>query len=151
MLGTIAFVTIFAAILVFFVDEFTAYAKALVAKPYVFLVYGLLLSSALIEIHTNFLLWLVISVWIDLLLVVQWLSQHALGYLGQQFLAKMVVVITVSTCPVLVAWVVNVRAKKRSVIIRDTYKKRGYVTGLVVWLITVFLLVLGPPGSDFSG
>lgn len=86
MFTTIAFVTIISAILVFFVDEISAYVKALIAKPYIFLVFGLLVLTTYIEIYNDFVLWLVICIWIDLLLSVQFLADHLLGNFADQFL-----------------------------------------------------------------
>ena len=76
MLTTIAFITIFSSIIIFFSEELIKYAKALTARTYIFLTFGLLLLSACIELYTPFVLWLVIKWWIGLLYAVQGLSDY---------------------------------------------------------------------------
>lgn len=151
MLGTIAIVTILSAILVFFVDELAAYAKALVAKPYMFLIFGLLTLSALADIHAPAILWLLVTWWIGLLLVVQWLADHLLGNYSNQFLAKWVVVIVVSVMPIVLALRLDAYKRTHAFYNKDTIRNRGYMISLVLWVFTLLLFMLGLPGSDLSG
>lgn len=147
MFTTIAFVTILSAILVFFVDEISGYAKALMAKPYVFMAFGLLVLTTYIEIYHDFVLWLVISIWIALLLSVQFLSDHLLGNFADQFLPKWILAVILPVIPIAVALQIDARKRKRSSYNQDVIKKRGYVIGTMTWVFIILLLVLTLPGS----
>ncbi|HVT62950.1 MAG TPA: hypothetical protein VHD33_05655 [Legionellaceae bacterium] len=151
MLGTIAFITIFSAIIVFFVDELTAYIKALLAKPYVFLMFAMILCSALLEMYQQNLLWLLITVWIGLLLVVQWLCHYLSFAPIALFLAKFIVIVMVSLTPLAISVVINNKYKKIYFNSPKKSQKRSYMVCLFLWVIMVLVFALGPPGSDFSG
>jgi hypothetical protein len=151
MLTTIAFITIFSSIIIFFSEELIKYAKALTARTYIFLTFGLLLLSACIELYTPFVLWLVIKWWIGLLYAVQGLSDYLLGNFAGQLLAKWLIVVVLTTVPVGVALHLDEQKRRHSLYNGDIIKKRGYGIGLVFWISTVLLFVLGLPGSDFSG
>jgi hypothetical protein len=151
MLTTIAFITIFSSIIIFFSEELIKYAKALTARTYVFLVFGLLVLSACIEMYTPFMMWLVIKWWIGLLYAVQALSDYLLGSFAEQLLAKWLIVVVVSAIPVVVALRMDQQKRRHSLYNSDAIKKRGYGIGLMFWFSTVLLFVLGLPGSDFSG
>lgn len=151
MMATIAFVAIFSAILVFFVDELLAYVKKLTARPYALLLFSLLLASALVEMYEHRFLWGLVTVWIGFLLLIQWVAQHIFFHTGAQFLAKLLVVVVVTLCPIALASAMDLWHKKRSLIVTKSLKKPGYASGLFVWVVMVLLLALGPPGSDFSG
>ncbi|MCR9192786.1 MAG: hypothetical protein NXI01_09075 [Gammaproteobacteria bacterium] len=150
MMATIAFVTIISAILVFFIDEFLAYGKKLRARPYVFLTFSILLASALIEMYASHLLWLLIFFWIALLKCVAYLAQH-LPVPGANQLAQIVVALVMAACPILIGWALEQREKKRFLVVSSKVKKRGYVSGLMIWVLVLLLFVLGVPGSNFSG
>lgn len=150
MLETIALVTIFSAIIVFFSDDLMKYAKKLVARTYVFLAFGLLGLSACIEMYTNFIFSLVIRWWIGLLLVVQGLSDYLLGQFSEQLFAKWLVVVLLSATPVVIALWADERKRRHSLYNSDEIKKRGYGIGAMLWISTLLLFVLGLPGSDFS-
>ncbi len=147
----VGIVAIFSAILVFFSDELKVYTKALVVRPYLFAVFSLLMLSAYIEMNIHFVLWLLITVWIDLLLVTQKLSDNFLGNFVGQLFAPSLIVIALSTAPVLIALWMDMRVKRRALNTGAAIRKRGYVVGLLLWVSTVLLFVLGLPGSDFSG
>ena len=150
MLETIALVTIFSAIIVFFSDDLIKYAKKLVARTYVFLAFGLLGLSSCIEMYTNFIFSLVIRWWIGLLLVVQGLSDYLLGQFSEQLLAKWLVVVFLSVTPVVIALWADERKRRHSLYNSDEIKKRGYGIGAMLGISTLLLFVLGLPGSDFS-
>ena len=107
--------------------------------------------SACIELYTPFVLWLVIKWWIGLLYVVQGLSDYVLGNFAGQLLAKWLIVVVMTTIPVGVALHVDQQKRRHSLYNSDNIKKRGYGIGLVFWISSVLLFVLGLPGSDFSG
>ncbi|MCX7090236.1 MAG: hypothetical protein NTU48_02110 [Legionellales bacterium] len=151
MLGTIAIVTVLSAILVFFVDELMAYAKALVEKPYMFLVFGLLTLSALINVNITAALWLLITWWIGLLLVVQWLADHLLGNAAEQFLAKWVLVVLLPILPIFVALGLNWYKRENIFYNKGKAKNRAYWVALILSVSTLLLFVLGLPGSDLAG
>ncbi len=151
MMATIAFVAIFSAILVFFVDELLAYVKKLTARPYALLLFSLLLASALVEMFETGCLWALVTVWIGFLLLIQWVAQHLFFHTGAELLAKLFVVVGGALCPIALASAIDLWHKKRSLIVSKSLKKPGYVSGLLVWVVLVLLLALGPPGSDFSG
>lgn len=150
MLGTIAVVTVLSAILVFFVDELMAYAKKLMDRPYMFLIFGLITLTALIDLHTITVLWLVITWWIGLLLAVQWLADHLLGNGAEQFLAKWVVTTILSLLPIIIALYWDAYKRKHEYYNKNTIKQRGYKVALVLWVSTLLLFTLGLPGSDVA-
>lgn len=150
MFTTIAFVTIISAILVFFVDEISAYVKALIAKPYIFLVFGLLVLTTYIEIYNDFVLWLVICIWIDLLLSVQFLADHLLGNFADQFLPKWILAVVLPIIPIAVALQIDARKRKRSSFNQNVIKKRGYVIGVMTWVFIILFLVLKLPSSLYA-
>jgi hypothetical protein len=151
MLTTLALVTIFSAILVFFSSELMAYGKKLTARPYVFLLVGLLILSTWLEMYPDLILSWIIVWWIGLLQLVQWLSHHLLGNVADQLLAKWVIVVVLSTVPVVWALYADAQKRMHSLYNSDDIKKRGYVIGLVFWLTSVLLFGLRLPGSPFSG
>lgn len=151
MLGTIAIVTVLSATMVFFVDELMAYAKALVAKPYLFLIFGLVTLSALIDIHIPVALWLLVTWWIGLLLVVQWLADYLLGNAAGQFLAKWVVAVVLPMLPILVTLGLNWYKRENIFYNKDKIRKRAYWVGLILWISTLLLFVLGLPSSNLTG
>lgn len=150
MLVTIAFITIFSAIIVFFSEELGGYVKALTKRPYIFMCFSLLILSAGIEMYPTLILWVVLEWWIGLLYVVQGLS-YFLGNFGDQLLAKWVVIMVLSVTPVAIALWKDEKVRRHSLYNSDTIKKRGYSIGLFLWVSSVLLFILGLPGSDFSG
>lgn len=150
MLFTIACVTIFSSIIVFFSEELGGYVKALVKRPYTFMIFSLLILSAGIELYANFTLRIVLEWWIGLLYVVQGLS-YILGNFSEQLLAKLMVVVFLSITPVVIALWKDERKRRHSLYNSDDIKKSGYSLGLFLWVSSVLLFVLGVPGSDFSG
>lgn len=150
MLGTIAIVTILSAIMIFFVDELMAYAKALVAKPYMFLIFGLVTLSALSDIHITVALWLLVTLWIGLLLVVQWLADYLLGNAAGQFLAKWVVATVLPILPILVTLGLNWFKRENIFYNKDKIRKRAHWIALILWISTLLLFVLDLPNSDLT-
>ena len=150
MLFTIACITIFASIIVFFSEELGGYVKAMTKRPYLFMSFMLLVLSASIEMYPSFVLWLVLGWWIGLLYVVQGLS-YILGNFCDQLLAKWVVVMILSLTPVAIGLWKDERVRRYSLYNSDAIKKLGYSVGFILWASTVLLFVLGLPGSDFSG
>ena len=150
MLGTIAIVTVLSAIMVFFVDELMAYAKALVAKPYLFLIFGLVTLSALSDIHITVALWLLVTLWIGLLLVVQWLADYLLGNAAGQFLAKWVVAAVLPILPILVTLGLSWFKRKNIFYNKDKIRKRAYWIALILWISTLLLFVLGLTSYDLT-
>ena len=150
MLGTIAIVTVLSAIMVFFVDELMAYAKALVAKPYLFLIFGLVTLSALSAIHITVALWLLVTLWIGMLLVVQWLADYLLGNAAGQFLAKWVVAAVLPILPILVTLGLNWFKRENIFYNKDKIRKRAYWIALILWISTLLLFVVGLPSADLT-
>lgn len=150
MLFTIACVTIFSAIIVFFSEELGGYVKALVKRPYTFMFFSLLILSTVIELYANMTLMIVLEWWIWLLYVVQGLS-YILGDFSGQLLAKLVLVVFLSVTPVVIALWQDERKRRHSLYNSDDIKKRGYSIGFLLWVSSVLLFALGVPGSGFSG
>lgn len=146
MLTTIALITIFSSIIVFFSDDLIKHAKALTSRTYLFLVFSLLTLSACIELYTSFIFWLILKWWIGLLYAVQALSDYLLGNFAEQLLAKWLIVVLLSAIPVIVALRMDDRKRRHSLYNSDDIKKRGYGLGLMLWFSTVSLFVLELPG-----
>lgn len=151
MFTSVALISIFSAIIIFFSKELSTYAKKLMDRPYIFLSIAIVILTICVEIYPATFFAGVLAWWILLLQMVQGLSTHFFGNFAEQLLAKGLIAIVFSSVPVMIAMYLDTQKRKRSLYNSDVIKKRGYSVALVLWLGTVLFFVLGLPSSIFSG
>lgn len=140
---TIAFISIFSAIIVFFADELSAYVKAIVAKPFVFLGFSLFLASTFVLMFDHTFVWIVVTIWIGLLRVLQWLTQHLWLPYGRAWVAEWMILMFLTTSPIgtvlLIAKIKKLNKKKIKALMH-----RGYMIGAVLGVISLLIYGISP-------
>lgn len=149
MLTIIGFISIFAAITVFFSDELTAYVRALKAKPLLFLALSLLLVSSVTVLCDHCFVWVIVTVWVELLMTIGWVINElrlpngiiALG------LAKWLIFIVVSLTPLCGVWLL-IQWKKPFKKIALVWRRQSYEVSVILGVILLLLMGLQLPGVN---
>ena len=149
MLAIIGFISIFSAFIVFFSDDLTAYVRALKAKSWLFLALSLLLASSVTVLCEHCFLWVVVTVWVRVLMMVEWLiNQLRMHNVTIPFgLAKWLVFVAVCLSPILGARVLILMKKlfeKKALI----WRRQSYNVSASLGIMVLIFLGLQLPGVN---